>query len=80
MQVDVNERMLDGAPNPYFLRPFIGVAEPITQSIPQRWDTYRAQLAYQLDLTRETGVLRWLGLHQVTAYNEYKNRLTRFYC
>jgi hypothetical protein len=79
LQVDVNERLLDGSPNPFFLRPFIGQVEPLTQRTPLRWDTYRGQLAYKLDLTRESGALRWLGLHQITGYDEYKYRLQRRY-
>ncbi len=77
--VDVNERLLDGTPNPYFLRPFIGTDEPATTWQPYKWDTYRAQLAYKLDLTHEAGLLKWLGLHQFTAYDEYKYRVQRVY-
>ena len=29
---------------------------------PQKWDTYRAQLAYRLDLTGEKSLLKWLGV------------------
>src|SRR5687768_4413701 len=35
ISVDVNERLLDGSPNPYFLRPFIASANPYTRSEPQ---------------------------------------------
>jgi len=79
LQVDVNERLLDGSPNPYFLRPFIAQAEPITYRRPLRWDTYRAQLAYKLDLTGQKGMLRWLGRHQLSGYAEYKDRYARSY-
>mgnify|MGYP001599972145 CR=1 FL=1 len=79
MIVDVNERLLDGTPNPYFLRPFIGTDEPATTVQPYKWDTYRAQLAYKLDLTHEEGLLKWLGLHQLTGYDEYKYRIQRQY-
>lgn len=77
--IDVNEKLLDGSPNPFFGRPYIGVAEPLTRWTPQRWDTYRAQLGYQLDLRNEKGWLKWLGLQQFTAYDEYKYRITRQY-
>ena len=77
--VDVNERLLDGTPNPYFLRTFIGTDAPATTRQPYKWDTYRAQLAYRLDLTHDEGVLKWLGLHQFTAYDEYKYRIQRQY-
>ena len=77
--VDVNERLLDGSVNPFFGRPYIGVIEPRTSENPARWDTYRAQVAYKLDLRQEKNGLRWLGLHQATAYNEYKYRISRLY-
>lgn len=77
--VDVNERLLDGTPNPYFLRPFLGSDQPATTVQPYKWDTYRGQMAYRLDLTHEQGLLKWLGLHQFTAYDEYKYRIQRQY-
>ena len=79
LQIDVNERLLDGSPNPFFLRPFLGVDQPFTTETPSRWDTYRAQMSYRLDLTHEKGLMRWLGLHQFSAYDEYKYRVNRSY-
>jgi hypothetical protein len=79
LQADPNERLLDGSPNPFFLRPYIGVDQPFTTEQPQRWDTYRGQLSYRLDLTREKSPLRWLGLHQLSGYDEYKYRVNRRY-
>ncbi len=79
LQVDPNERLLDGSPNPFFLRPYLGIDQPFTLSTPQKWDTYRAQLGYKIDLTQEKGALRWLGLHQFSAYDEYKYRVNRRY-
>ncbi|MDR2673981.1 MAG: TonB-dependent receptor [Opitutaceae bacterium] len=77
--IDVNERLLDGTENPYFLRPYIGQNMPRTIYDPAAWDTYRAQLAYGLDLTQRRGALRWLGRHQLSAYGEYKQRISRRY-
>ncbi|MSU25126.1 MAG: hypothetical protein EXS32_15065 [Opitutus sp.] len=79
LEIDPNERLLDGTPNPYFLRPFIGTDKPRTVLVPAKWDTYRAQLAYKLDLTHEPGLLHWLGSHQLTGYDEYKYRINRQY-
>lgn len=73
ISVDINERFSDGSPNPFFLRPYEGISFPVTYRNPQNRDTYRGQLAYSLDLRREPGRLRWLGLHQITAYDEYKD-------
>lgn len=74
--IDVNSRLLDGRPNPYFLRPFIETL-PYTEKIPIERDTYRAQVAYRIDLTREKGWLRWLGRHEITGYGEYKDLTQR---
>jgi outer membrane receptor protein involved in Fe transport len=71
--IDVNERLLDGRPNPYFLRPFINLGAPQTMELPVDRDTYRGQLAYSLDLRSEPNLLRWLGMHQVLGYAEYKD-------
>lgn len=80
LTVDINERLLDGTPNPYFLRPYLGVDKPRTVSQPAVWDTGRAQLAYRLDLTHnESKLLKYLGWFQLTTYGEYKNRINRQY-
>jgi outer membrane receptor protein involved in Fe transport len=75
--VDVNARLLDGTTNPFFGRPYIGLDSPLTQWIPGRSETYRGQLAYRLDLTQEKGWLRWLGLHQLSGYDEFRYAITR---
>ena len=75
--VDVNERKLDGTPNSYFGMPYVGVAQPWTRRQPLRYDTTRAQLAYRLDLSREKNLLRWLGTHQFSGYDEFKYRTSR---
>lgn len=77
LEIDPNEKLLDGSPNPFFLHPFIGLGQPVAQVAPAKWDTYRAQLSYKLDFSREKGLLKWLGRHQVTGYDEYKYRINR---
>ena len=72
LAVDVNQRLLDGTPNPYFLRPFIGGNEPNIIRKPQFNDNYRGTLAYQLDLTREKNLFHWLGRHRIAGYGEYR--------
>lgn len=79
LTIDVNLTYLDGTPNPFFGRPFLNTGAPRFFHKPSRWDSYRAQLAYKLDLSREKGWLKWLGVHQITGYDEYKYRLTRQY-
>ncbi|WP_158277521.1 TonB-dependent receptor [Opitutus sp. ER46] len=75
--VDIDERRLDGTPNPFFLRPYIAAGEFTTRYAPAKWDTYRLQAAYKLDLRGEKNWLKWLGLHQLTGYDEYKYRINR---
>ena len=79
LMIDINERGLDGSTNPYFLRPYFGVRQPKTFWQPAKWDTYRGQLAYKLDLSREQGWPKWLGNNIVTGYTEYKYRINRQY-
>ena len=72
LQVDVNKNLLDGRPNPGFLRPFINnINQTVTNPLDR--DTYRAQLAYRLDFTRDRSWLRWLGRHELGAFTEYKD-------
>lgn len=71
--VDVNERLLDGRPNPYFRRPYMDIQNPIVRTSAVDNRTYRGQLTYKLDLRNEPGALRWLGLNQVSGYGEYKD-------
>lgn len=77
--VDVNSTNLDGTPNAYFGRTFIGVSEPRTVYKPSTWDTYRGQFSYRIDLSKEQGALKWFGTHQISGYSEYKYRLNRQY-
>ena len=69
--IDVNETMLDGTPNPYFLRTYVGGAAPTSHLGRNITEDYRGTLAYELDLTHEASLLKWLGLHRFTGYGEY---------
>lgn len=75
--IDANERLPDGSVNPYLGRPYIGVWRPSSYDQPLLRSVYRLQLAYQLDLRREKSALRWLGLHQLSGYGEYKDAVQR---
>lgn len=79
LTIDINERLLDGTANPYFLRPYVGVDKPRSVWQPAQWDTSRAQVAYRLDLTHEQNWLKHLGWFQLTGYGEYKYRVNRQY-
>lgn len=79
LYVDPNERLLDGTPNPFFGRPYVGVLEPRALYHPLEWKTARAQLIYKFDFTRADRFWKWLGMHQVSPYYEYKERVQRRY-
>lgn len=71
--IDVNEKLVDGSPNPYFLRPYVGGSEPSFRKSRNNSDNYRSMLAYQLDLTNEPGWLKWLGKQNFLGYGEYRS-------
>jgi hypothetical protein len=73
LSVDVNERLLDGQPNPYFLRPYLGVIEGNHTLDWSQRDTYRSQLAYVADFQENRGWTRWLGRHQLLGYYEFRD-------
>lgn len=59
IHVDVNERLLDGAPNPFFRRPYLQSVGAVQVLTPESSDTQSADLAYQL--TPAPGRPRWLS-------------------
>ncbi|MBL9188920.1 MAG: TonB-dependent receptor plug domain-containing protein [Opitutaceae bacterium] len=78
LYMDVNERMVDGSANPFFLRPYIGFFNSKGVSGgPFERETYRGQLAYRLDLRKEKSLLRWLGMQQFVGYGEFKELRSR---
>jgi hypothetical protein len=77
LQVDPNIRLLTDEPNPHFLQPYIGIPDTIISDLPLLHDTYRGQLAYRLNLAEEKNWVRWLGMHQLAGYAEYKDHIRR---
>lgn len=75
--IDINEFYIDGTPNPYYLRPYIGVSQPRISFRDETNDHSRANLAYQLDLTRNTGWTRFLGRHNFLGYAEFRESYGR---
>ncbi len=72
VDIDINEYLLDGTPNPYFLRPYLGYPRPGYSKTMSSADNYRAQLAYQLNLTREKNWFKYLGRHNFSGYGEFR--------
>lgn len=75
IQIDVNEKLLDGSANPFYLRPYIGGSEPQAFRRPIENENSRAVLAYQLDMTQESGWQKWIGRHRLAAYGEFKETI-----
>ena len=72
VSLDINENLLDGTPNPYFLTPYLGYPRPGYNKSHSSTDDYRATLAYELNLTKEKGWLKYLGRHNISGYAEYR--------
>jgi outer membrane receptor protein involved in Fe transport len=70
LEVDTNSRLLDGRPNPFFLHPFVGGVNPQVYTRPLFTDSYRWQLAYQINMKQEKNIFKWLGQHKIVAYQE----------
>ena len=79
LYVDVNSKLLDGRANPFFLRPYVGVGEPVFTSTPYLRDTFRGQGAYKLDFTNEKSGMKWLGRHSLVGYAEQRTSKTYAY-
>jgi hypothetical protein len=77
--VDVNEKLLDGTPNPFFRRPYVQSISTVQVLEPATSDTQSADLAYQF--TPPKGLPRWLSwintqrlaLHGETVRNKSVN-------
>jgi TonB-dependent Receptor Plug Domain len=76
VSIDINEKLLDGTPNPYFLRPYLGYPRPGFSKGYSDTDRYRTTLAYELNLTNEKGWIKWLGRHNLAGYGEFNSYRT----
>ena len=68
LSIDNNSRLINGTANPYFGLPMIGEGQGggmDTWFNPETDDNYRAMLSYDLDLTKQNSVLKWLGRHRL---------------
>lgn len=75
LYVDPNARLLDGRSNPNFLRPYVGVGEPVAEERPYVRDSYRVQGAYIIDFTRFDKWAKWFGRQLLLGY--YEERKTK---
>ncbi len=70
LYVDVNEKLLDGRPNPYFQRPYIQAATPLRGITPEIGDTQNADLAYQFTPKNQPRWLAWIGPQRLGLHGE----------
>ncbi|PHX70713.1 MAG: hypothetical protein CK548_08585 [Opitutia bacterium] len=68
--VDVNEKSLDGSPNPYFKRPYIQATSPSSVRRPQTIDIQSADIAYQYTPNNLPRWLSWIGLQRFGSHAE----------
>jgi outer membrane receptor protein involved in Fe transport len=79
LYVDVNEKLLDGSPNPYFKRPYIAASEPTLFKSPNVNDIQSADLAYQLTPSKMPRWLSWIGQQKVATHWETRRIDTATY-
>ena len=79
LYVDVNSKLLDGRPNPNFLRPYIEAAGPFTNRNPELRDTVNGDLAYQFTPTKLPRWLSWIGTQRFGAHLERNRTDTEAY-
>jgi len=75
--VDVNEKNLDGTPNPYFKRPYVQATAGSMTYQPQNNTIMAADLAYQLTPAAKSPWLSWIGVQRFAAHAE-QNRQDRW--
>ncbi len=78
--IDVNERLLDGTTNPFFLHPYTNAIQKTYTRKPILNDTVRGQFSYQLDLPKSGNEwLNKLGRHQASGYYEKNDKVESTY-
>ena len=70
LYVDVNSKLLDGRPNPYFLRPYVAASEPTLFNSPVVNDIQAVDLAYRLTPSNLPRWLSWINQQNLSAHGE----------
>ena len=68
--VDVNEKRLDGTPNPYVRRPYVQASAPSMNYQPNNATIMSADLAYQLTPSSPSPWLKWIGQQRLAVHSE----------
>ena len=72
LYVDVNEKLLDGRPNPYFQRPYVEAVAALRGITPEIGDTQNADLAYQLTPSNLPKWISWIGQQRLGLHGEVR--------
>jgi len=70
LYVDINTKLLNGQPNPYFLRPYIAASEPTLSKTPVVNDIQAADLAYRFSPSNLPRWLSWIGAQNISGHGE----------
>lgn len=70
LYIDINTKLLNGQPNPYFLRPYIAASEPTLSKTPVVNDIQAADLAYRFSPSNLPRWLSWIGAQNISAHGE----------
>ena len=77
--VDINQKLLNGDKNPYFLRPYIGASEPQFTRSPNLNDIQSSDVAYQLKPSKLPKWFAWIGNQNVALHGETRRIDTATY-
>ncbi len=69
--IDVNQKLPDGTPNPYFKRPYVMASWPIVLNEPDDRDTKSFDVVYQWTPDRRDGI-NWIGQQRFNFHGEYR--------
>jgi len=72
LYVDVNEKLLDGTPNPNFKRPYFQALGAIATDGREISDTQTADLAYQFTPAKFPRWLGWIGQQRLASHAEVR--------
>jgi outer membrane receptor protein involved in Fe transport len=70
VNVDVNTKLLDGRPNPFYLRPYVETTSPNPNYLISLQDIQNADLTYQYSPHALPKLLAWFGQQRLAAHGE----------
>lgn len=78
VQIDTNTNLPDGRANPNLGRPYVSDGQADTAQTPETTETFRAMLAYDLDLTKHNSWVHWLGHHRFLGFASHQENVQSF--